>query len=57
MYIYYLHYIRWNGALREEAVLVQFLVLSWDLYEGSEGNSDQNQGSRSYSCDQNGNSK
>jgi hypothetical protein len=30
--------------MREEAVLIQFLVLSWDLYEGSEGNSDQNQG-------------
>jgi len=51
LFIYYSHYIRWNGAMREEAVVVQFSLLSWNLYEGSEEYSDPSQGSRCCSCD------
>jgi hypothetical protein len=51
MTIYYPRYIRWNGAMREEAVVVQFSLLSWSLCEGSEVNSYQSQGSRCCSWD------
>lgn len=37
--------------MREEAVVVQFSLLSWNLYEGSEEYSDPSQGSRCCSCD------
>ena len=51
LFIYYLHYIRQNGVMREEAVVDRFSLLSWNLYEESEGNSDQRQGSWCCSCD------
>jgi hypothetical protein len=40
--------------MREEAVVIKFEALSWNLYERTEGNSDQSQGSRFCSCELNG---